>query len=139
MSEMNVPLREAMLVATDEKSVKDAAATLGWSTSKFYKFLRSDEALWDKYTGRRGTKTRKGKHTLTYAEHKERDRIRHGHHGEAATDTWMRLVKADLQKRKEKSKLVEKALAARAAGMTYGYYVAFVLERRGHITWQNAE
>lgn len=139
MIEKGVRLREAMLVAAEKKSAREAAASLGVSLTTFYRYLREDEKIWDQYISRKGIKTRKGRNMLTYAQHKERDRLHQGHHWGEQSEGWMKRVADELKKRRDNSKLVEKALAARAAGMTYGYYVALVVERRGRIIWQNAE
>lgn len=38
--------------------------------------------------------------------------------------------------RKNRKRLASKQRAARAAGLSYGYYVALVLEGRGRLVWQ---
>lgn len=142
-SETTNPVREALLVASEKKTIKEAAASLGWSVSKFYNHMRKDEEIWNRYCNRQGKKTRCGKRPLSYAEHQQLDRERtrkqsedrrglhfEGHH--CSKDETL-TAEQEIQKIRKASHLAEKALAARAAGLTYGYYVALVLDKTAYL------
>jgi hypothetical protein len=62
---------------------------------------------------------KKIKEAIAYAEQKQRAKV----------------LQDMAQYRKNRKRMSEKARAARLAGLSYGYYVALVLERRGRLAF----
>lgn len=114
-------------VAAQQVTVREAAATLGWTITRFYRNFQRDEIAWTAYTKREGR--RGGRKTLSYAEHV----ANRAHHLEDWRKRLMAISQNEMETIRKKSRLAEHCRAARALGMTYGYYMALVIEGRGRL------